>query len=65
MKYLEGTFTLPAGPPNVTQEEWDAIWKEPTVTTMKVLCVHCELPIDLTPSEGGCVCLLEQEAFDY
>ncbi len=29
MKYTQPKFTLPAGPGNVTQEEWDAIWQRP------------------------------------
>jgi len=35
MKYTQPSFTLPAGPGNVTQEEWDAIWRQPCA------CAQC------------------------
>jgi hypothetical protein len=28
-QYSQATFTLPAGPANVSQEEWDRIFKSP------------------------------------
>ena len=102
MKYVNCTFTLPAGPGNVTQEEWEIAMgkrcpiclelmpnhgggcepdlrpesirkldeagfekvKEPTpleIFDAAVNCPHCKRASDLTPSEGGCICLLNDE----
>jgi hypothetical protein len=42
MRYLQSTFTLPAGPGNVSQLEWD-------IATGK----RCPVCLELMPNHGG------------